>query len=156
MRILITGASGMLGSSLAVELSKKHKVFGTGNSHISIPVDYRIFDLSNDSYDELIEWCRPELIIHCAAITNGNFCQSNPFDAFNINGFSVRKLINATDEKVKFIYISTDSVFPSKLSFAKENDFTAPETIYGKSKELGEFFLLNSSRNFLIIRTIIL
>jgi hypothetical protein len=45
-RILVTGASGMLGSSLAIELSRSHNVFATGNSKMSFPVNYKIFDNS--------------------------------------------------------------------------------------------------------------
>lgn len=154
-RILVTGASGMLGSTLAITLSKKHKVFGTGNSSISLPIDYKVFDLKIDSYKEIIDWSNPDIIIHCAALTNGNFCQNNPLDAFNINGCATRKLLDATQDHVKIIYISTDAVFPSNLSMAKEIDHTSPENVYGKSKELGEFFLLNSQRDYLILRTTI-
>lgn len=154
-RILVTGASGMLGSSLANELSKNYKVFGTGSSKISLPIDYKVFDLRTDSYKKLIEWSNPEIIIHCAALTDGNYCENNFNDAFNINGFSVKKLIKYSNESVKIIYISTDAVFSSKLSMANENDCSEPENIYGKSKELGEFFLINSKRNFLILRTTI-
>lgn len=155
MRILVTGVSGMLGSSLAVELSKKHEVFGTGNSPIEIPVAYKTFNLSQDSYYELIQWSQPDMIVHCAALTNGNYCQNNPLDAFNINGYSLQKFMNATDDNVKIIYISTDAVFPSRLHLAKETDCSSPENVYGKSKELGEFFLLNSDRNYTIVRTTI-
>jgi len=156
MRILVTGASGMLGSTLAIELSKKYKVFGTGNSDISIPIDYRVFDLSNESYKELIDWSQPELIIHCAAITNGNYCQENSLKAIDVNGVSVHKLLNATNNNTKIIYISTDAVFPSSLHMAREVDFVLPENIYGKSKELGEFFLKTSEdRPYTIIRTTI-
>lgn len=156
MKILVTGASGMLGSTLAIELSRKHKVFGTGSSDISIPIDYRVFDLSNESYKDLIDWSQPELIIHCAAITNGNYCQGNPLKAFEINGVSVKKFLNATNNKTKIIYISTDAVFPSSIHLAKELDFVDPENVYGKSKELGEFFLNSSQdRNYTIIRTTI-
>lgn len=154
-RLLITGVSGMLGSSLAVELSKKHDVFGTGNSPMDIPVPYQSFDLSQDSYGDLIHWSKPDVIIHCAALTQGNHCQNNPLKAFNINGYSLQKFMNATDHSVKIIYISTDAVFPSRLHMAKETDCPSPESIYGKSKELGEFFLLNSERNFTIVRTTI-
>jgi dTDP-4-dehydrorhamnose reductase len=155
MRILVTGASGMLGASLAVELSRKHKVFGTGNSEMILPIDYKIFDLLKESYKELIEWSKPELIIHCAALTNGNFCQNNPLDAFNLNGCTTKKLMDASDDHVKIIYISTDAVFSSSLHMAKEVDCISPENIYGKSKELGEFFLVNSNRDYLILRTTI-
>lgn len=156
MRILVTGASGMLGSTLATGLSKKHKVFGTGSSDISLPINYRTFDLSNDSYKELIDWSQPELIIHCAAITNGNYCQQYPLKAFEINGVSIQKFLNATNKKVKIIYISTDAVFPSSIHLAKELDCVSPENVYGKSKELGEFFLKTSiDRSYTIIRTTI-
>lgn len=154
-RILVTGASGMLGSSLAIELSKSFNVYATGNSKISLPVNYKIFDLLNESYKELIDWSRPDLIIHCAAITNSVYCEENPMEAFYVNGWSIHKFLQDTKSSVKFIFISTDAVFLSSLHLAKEKDFTKPENIYGKSKELGEFFLLNSKRNYLIIRTTI-
>jgi dTDP-4-dehydrorhamnose reductase len=156
MNILITGASGMLGSALAKQLSKNHEIFATGNSDISLPFNYKPYDLIAEDYDELIKWSSPQLIIHCAALTNGNYCHNNPLEAFNVNGYSVRKLLDSTPEKVKIIYISTDAVFSSKLHLAKETDCTNPESVYGKSKEIGEFFLLNSERESLIIRTTIL
>ena len=156
MRILVTGASGMLGSTLAIELSRNHKVYGTGNSDITLPIDYRVFDLSNESYKELIDWSQPELIIHCAAITNGNYCQENCLKAIDVNGVSVHKILNATNTTTKIIYISSDAVFPSSLHMAKEVHSVFPENIYGKSKELGEFFLNSSQdRQYTIIRTTI-
>lgn len=155
MRILVTGASGMLGSSLAVELNKNHDVFATGRTQIDLPVNYKAFDLSVDAFKELIDWSDPDLIILCGALTNGNYCKEHIMEAFKVNGFSVKKFLDATNEKTRLIYISTDAVFPSELHLAKENDCTVPESIYGKSKELGEFFLLNSKRDYLIIRTTI-
>jgi dTDP-4-dehydrorhamnose reductase len=156
MRILITGASGMLGAALVKFFSNDFEVFGTGNSDFNeAPSNYKIFDLLNDSYDELIEWSNPDLIIHSGALTNGNFCDVNPSLAFDINGVSVKKILDATESRVKIIYISTDAVFPSSLHLAKEKDFVFPENIYGKSKEIGEFFLLNSDRNYTIVRTTI-
>lgn len=156
LNILITGASGMLGSTLAFNLKDKFNVFGTGNSDfINAKFNYLKFDLLSDDFNELIKWSQPDLIIHCAALTDVDYCQSNPWEALNVNAYSVKKLINATQDFVKFIFISTDAVFPFKLHMAKENDFRSPENIYGKSKELGEYFLLNSNREYLILRTTI-
>ena len=146
----------MLGSTLAKELSRKYKVYGTGNSEISPLIEYKRFDLLNDSYKELIAWSQPELIIHCAAITDVSFCQKNHLKSFKINGISVNKLLETTNNKTKIIYISTDAVFPSSVHLAKEHDCVCPENIYGKSKELGEFYLKTSvDRNYTIIRTTI-
>ena len=137
-------------------LSKKFTVFGTGISDYEpIDCEYKIFDLLNDNYDELINWSNPDLIIHSGALTNINYCKENPLEAFNINGLSVKKLIDASNDSVKIIYISTDAVFPSERHMAKEVDPVFPENIYGKSKELGEFFLLTSNRSYTIIRTTI-
>jgi dTDP-4-dehydrorhamnose reductase len=155
VRILVTGASGMLGSTLSIDLSKNHKVFATGNSNIFLPVQYKKFDLSSESYFELIEWAQPELIIHCAAITDGRYCNENIQEAFSINGFSTFKLLKYTDKSVKIIYISSDAVYRSGITMADENSCLGPESVYGKSKEMGEFFLKNSEREYLILRTTI-
>lgn len=146
----------MLGATLVEILSTEFNVFGTGFSDFNKKhINYMKFDLSNNSYEGLIVWSKPDIIIHCGAITNGNFCDQNPNSAFNVNGLSVKKLLDATTKKIKIIYISTDAVFPSKLHLAKEKDCVFPENIYGKSKELGEFFLLNSTIDYTIIRTTI-
>ncbi|MDC0296162.1 sugar nucleotide-binding protein [Akkermansiaceae bacterium] len=157
INILITGCSGMLGASLSICLSKYYRVYTTGRSEsVEGVINYKPFDLLKDCYKELIDWSQPELIIHCAALTNGNYCEKNPSEAFNINGISVNKFLNSTNKNVSIIYISTDAVFPSSLGFAKESDCVFPESVYGKSKELGEFFLKASlDRNYTIIRTTI-
>ncbi|WBX76166.1 sugar nucleotide-binding protein [Tenacibaculum ovolyticum] len=156
-RVLVTGASGMLGATLVKILSVDFQVFGTGSSMFKdAEFDYMKFNLTSFNYDELIAWSNPDIIIHSGALTNGNFCAENPNDAFDVNGVSVHKFLKATGKNVKIIYISTDAVFPSSLHLAKETDCVFPENVYGKSKELGEFFLKTSEeRNYTIIRTTI-
>jgi dTDP-4-dehydrorhamnose reductase len=67
----------------------------------------------------------------------------------------MNKFLRATNNSVKIIYISTDAVFNSSAHLANEKNCIEPQSIYGKSKELGEFFLLNSTRDYLILRTTI-
>ena len=154
--ILITGASGMLGSTLVGNLIDKYNIFATGREDFknNPALNFKSFDLRSTSFEPLFEWSTPDVIIHCGALTNGNYCNKNPKEAFEVNGFALKKLISECRNS-KIIYISTDAVFSSSLHKAKESDPVCPESIYGKSKELGEFFLLNSGKNFNIIRTTI-
>ena len=71
-----------------------------------------------------------------------------------VNGESVRKLIEVFP-KAKLIFISSDAVFPLDTHMAKEINITAPVTVYGKSKKLGEQYLLNMSENGCVVRTTI-
>jgi len=155
--VLITGASGMLGATLVNELKNDFNVFATGSSNFPEQYsNYKKFDLRSESYEELIEWADPDIILHGGALTNGNHCEQKPYDAFAINGISVRKFLEATNKNIKIIYISTDAVFPSSVHLAKEDDIVCPENVYGKSKELGEFFLnITEDRSYTIIRTTI-
>ena len=157
MRILITGASGMLGSTAAVELGKSYEVYATGNTTFeSVPFEnYQAFDLGSEDYTALLDWADPDVILHAAALTNGNFCQENPVTAFDLNGVTLDKFIRQSKDHVKIIYISTDAVFSSSSSLSLEDDCVSPENVYGKSKELGEFFLRNSAKNYCILRTTI-
>jgi len=157
LNVLITGASGMFGATLVNEYKNYFNVYATGNSNFKEQyINYKKFDLKSESYKELIEWSDPDIILHSGALTNGNYCEENPDDAFNINGMSVQKFLKATNNNVKIIYISTDAVFPSSIHMANEEHSVSPENVYGKSKELGEFFLHTSvNRNYTIIRTTI-
>ena len=157
LNVLITGASGMLGATLVNECKNNFNVYATGNSDFTEQyINYKKFDLKSESYKELIEWSDPDIIIHGGALTNGNYCEENSNDAFNINGISVQKFLKATNNDVKIIYISTDAVFPSYIHMANEEHCVSPENVYGKSKELGEFFLDTSvNRKYTIIRTTI-
>ena len=157
-RLLITGATGMLGATLTQRFQADYDVFATGSSDLNLGFikNFLKFDLASARIiQQLIDWSKPDVIIHCAALTNGNYCEQHPDEAFNINGISLNKFIKAVSDVTQIIYISTDAVFSNDTHFAIEKDGVDPNSVYGKSKEIGEFFLNNSNSNYTIIRTTI-
>lgn len=156
-KILITGTSGMLGATLVNLWNKKYHVYATAGSNFpnNPAVFFKEFDLKTKNYQSLFQWVKPDAIIHCAAITSHEYCQANLKQAMSVNGESVKKLIEVFPES-KLIFISTDAVFPINTHLASEKTKTAPPTIYGKSKELGEKYILDLTRNGYIIRTTII
>ena len=155
-KILITGASGMLGATLVRLWSKKYSVYGTArkdfpNNQAKI---FKEFNLETKDYRILYDWVKPDVIIHCGAITSHEYCQSNRKETMLVNGESVKKLLEVFP-KTKLIFISTDAVFPLDTHLANEKTKTAPTTVYGKSKELGEKYILSFAENSCIVRTTI-
>ena len=147
----------MLGSTLVKTYQSDYHVFATSLNERGLDYfkNYMSFDLNSENYTELLKWANPDVIIHCAALTNGNYCASNPEESFRINGLTLKKMADTQKINTHIIYISTDAVFPASLSEAKETDCVCPESVYGKSKELGEFFLVQSESDFTIVRTTI-
>ena len=146
----------MLGATLAKMWKDRFDVFSTAKENYAENTvkNFMPFDLLNKSYDTLMNWARPDVIIHCAAITNVDYCENHPEQALAVNAESV-KLFLKSDPEVKLIFISSDAVFPDGLHLATVNDKTAPENIYGKSKEAGEIAIQNSGKQHLVVRTTI-
>lgn len=156
-KVLITGATGMLGTIVADTLENKYDVFTTGNSNIGKKCfpKYKPFDLRGNSYAPLISWAEPDAIIHCAAITDVDYCEKHPSETLAVNGESVRKLLQDIGKR-RIIYISSDTVFPAGTHLAKETDEVKPVNMYGKSKALGERYLLEDKGPHIVVRTTII
>jgi len=157
VRILITGASGMLGATLASAWRDKYTVFATDHTNFNNNTvkNFKEFDLLSDSYEELINWSTPDVIIHCAAITNVDQCEEQPKQAVAVNAGSVKKLLQSINNNTKIIFISSEAVFSGVQHLASENDKTTPQTVYGESKVAAEKYLKEAGNSHLIIRTTI-
>ncbi len=153
MKVLITGSSGMLGSMLVEKFKDVYEVYSTNRSGINFSSIKKFlqFDLMNRSYTPLIDWADPDVIIHCAANTNLEFCENNIEDAMTINGHALGLLEKSN---AKIIYISSDAVFGDNL-VSNENDSPRPLNVYGRSKLLGEQQLQSNIHKHSIIRTTI-
>ena len=149
MRILITGATGQLGHDLLrlLETTKDYKVIATGRHDLDI-TDYA-------KVKGFISEARPDIIIHAAAFTAVDQCESQMDLAFKVNALGARNVASVSSHiGAKLVYISTDYVFDgAKKGPYREFDTPNPLNIYGQSKLLGEQFVKEQTSRFFIIRT---
>lgn len=151
--ILVTGATGFIGSYLCEALLQKgHAVFGLSNStdtqKIKHLIDQKEFHfLKGDILDlaglnKIIKENKIEVIFHLAALLLSEKALDNPFLLFDINARGTLNLLNAAyQNKVdRFIYSSTMSVYsePPQYLPVDEEHPTKPSTVYGVSKLEGE------------------
>ncbi len=159
MRILITGACGMLGRDLVEALSKEHEVVGLDAKGSQLTVHglrFIVCDITDrKKINKAICDARPEIVIHAAAYTYVDGCEKNPDLAYKVNGTGTQNVALACKEyKAVMAYISTDFVFDGeKREPYLENDKPNPLSIYGKSKLEGERHISSLLDKYFIIRT---
>ena len=146
----------MLGATIVKKWCNRFEVFATDKDNFTNnPVkNFMNFDLVSESYDALMNWAKPDVIIHCAAITNVDYCEDNPEQAMAVNAESVNKFLKYGSD-ARLIFISSDAVFPDRIHMATEKDQTSPENVYGKTKEMGEKYIKDASGDHIAIRTTI-
>jgi len=145
VKILITGAKGMLGRTLVEKL----------NNFELIPTDLPETDITDSkTFDSIISKHRPDVVIHCAAMTAVNNCESQIDLAYKINAIGSANVAAACNRYgSRLIAFSTDYVFDGeKDSPYNEFDSTNPKNIYGKSKCMGEELIKNHCPNHVIAR----
>lgn len=154
--MLITGVSGLLGNNLAYYFKDRYDVVGWYCSHkISIEgIHTRRVDItSEDSLEPIVAEYDPDVVLHCASLTDVDFCENHKELARLINSVGTQRLINAcNDSKVKFVYISTDAVHDGSTGNFKETDHVNPRNYYGVTKYEGEQ-AVSEKENSLILRT---
>ena len=156
MKVLISGASGLLGSKIA-ELAEEegNQVFSGYFSQEPIFGQPIRLDLKNkQSISETITDIKPDTIIHSAALTNVDECEKNKKLAEEINVVGTKSIAEAAKKNNAYLsYISTDYVFDGLKGMYKEEDKTNPVNFYGQSKLNGEKVLEEINEEFLIART---
>ena len=161
MRVLVTGATGMLGTSVMRHfLGHGHEVHGLSRGNrMRAPFEgeHRVQSDITDKkeMDRLMKSIRPNVVIHTAALSDVDFCEENSKEAHRVNGEGTRILAEASErEGAHFCYISTDYVFDGeKRDPYREEDPCRPVNAYGASKWEGERHTQAICRRFFIVRT---
>jgi dTDP-4-dehydrorhamnose reductase len=165
MKVLITGANGLLGQHLVKLLieSTNYMITATGKGVSRLPFNatnqfnYVSLDITNGvEVAAFIARDRPDIIIHTAAITQVDECEQNPIHCWNTNVTATRFLLGAAEiTGAAFIYISTDFIFDGIAGPYLESDLPGPVNYYGSSKLGAEKSVMEAKLPWCIIRTVL-
>ncbi len=156
MRVLITGVGGLLGAHLASAFGNTHEVMGIDRnpSWGKLPIRSSCGDLTDSKFlDRVMGDFAPELLIHCAAITDVDACEKNDRMAYAVNADATETLAKRLNPHARFVYISTDAVLHGDTPWATEESIPVPRTVYGLSKRKGEQAVEQCVKNHLIVRS---
>jgi dTDP-4-dehydrorhamnose reductase len=141
--LIVTGASGLLGASLvSFAANLGLSVVGLCHHHMikiaGVPV-YNADLTDRIATRAVIGHFKPSTIVHCAAVTNVDWCESHPKETEEVNVQATSFMAEMAAELGSgFVYISTDSVFDGKRGNYSERDAPAPLNVYAQSKLRGE------------------
>ena len=133
MKVLVTGANGQLGHELVrATIAAGHEVVATSHETLDIT--------DKAAVEAAIAEARPDVVIHAAAWTAVDACESDPDKALLVNGTATKFIADAAHAVgAHVVYISTDYVFDgNKTSAYDEGDTPNPQSVYGSSKLAGE------------------
>lgn len=162
MKVLITGANGLLGQHLIkILLEKNYEVFATGRGAPRISFEeykgyaYHEMDIADgNSVSRTMSELKPAVVIHAAAMTQVDDCELNPqqCERINVQG-TANVLMEAEQFASHFIYISTDFVFDGEKGNYTEEDDLKPISYYGFTKMQAEGIVQTSDIPWSIVRT---
>jgi len=148
MKVLITGAAGLVGSATsAVCNSAGDDVVSLTRSDLDITNEDRVRQVVGDE--------NPDVLINCAAFTDVDGCETNIETCYEVNEKAVGYLASASQAvDCTFLTISTDYVFDGKKSgFYSESDEPSPISVYGKAKLAGERLALSKNPKSIVVRS---
>ena len=149
MKLLVTGANGMLATEVKEKFEKENEIISTDVAELDITDEKAVMDYVMNA--------KPEYIIKCAAYTAVDKAEDNYELADRINGDGPTNLAKAAKAAgAKLVHISTDYVFGGNLDISKdykEDDAKAPVTAYGKTKLHGEEGIVENIDEYYIFRT---
>jgi dTDP-4-dehydrorhamnose reductase len=156
MRILITGASGLLGLNTALELADQHTVFGQVNSNAIQTEAFTVLQadlLEPGAVERLLDQTQPDWVIHCAALANLEACENDPALARELNTEVPRKLAEQCRQGgARLLHVSTDAVFDGQTGGYTEGDQPNPLGIYAQTKYQGELAVTTANSTAIVAR----
>lgn len=163
LRVLITGANGLLGQALTDRLTSdpQYQLLATGRDdqtlHPSSPAYHTLDITDGDRVHELLTQFEPDVVVNCAAMTQVDGCEQQQEACRAVNTEAVRTMAAACQQlDIHLIQISTDFVFDGQSGPYKEDGAPNPVNFYGASKLEAEQAIQESGgNNWAIARTVL-
>jgi dTDP-4-dehydrorhamnose reductase len=179
MRILITGASGLVGLNLALEAAQRgllagkggaaankqpyqensaeeHQVFGVVNSHGLQTGAFQVIQadlLAAGQVEKLLDEIQPDWVINCAAYAIVDACEANPDLAYRLNTeFPAKLAAHVARGGARLVHLSTDAVFDGQRGDYTEQDLPNPQGVYARTKLDGERAVAEADPHAIIAR----
>jgi dTDP-4-dehydrorhamnose reductase len=154
VKILVTGAGGLLGSEVASLASGKHEVYAAFDHHPPIrgtPVKLDL--LETEQIAAVVAEIKPDSVVHAAAMTDVDKCERERELAEKVNHEATRTLSESAKKVgAYFLYVSTDYVFDGERGMYREEAHANPISVYGLSKLRGEQSVQASGAEYCIAR----
>lgn len=156
MKFLVTGSAGLVGHQVTKDLTTENNTvyscYHKSKPEFGIPT---YLDLTNtDKIEDTVKQTNPDAIIHLAALTDVDLCETEKDLAMTINANATETLAKqAAKNGAFFVYVSTDYIFDGTKEMKKETDKPNPIGVYGKTKLEGENKVQNLASSWCIART---
>jgi dTDP-4-dehydrorhamnose reductase len=162
MKILVTGANGLLGQKLCelLESDKDIELIATAARPLTVPLSRGQFyemDITDQlAVDSTVSKTAPDVVINTAAMTQVDHCEIQREACWNANVTALEYLVNAcSNVGAHLVHVSTDFIFDGTRELLDENEEPKPVNFYGESKLAGERVVQNSQIQWSILRTVL-
>ena len=151
-KIYIAGAGGMLGEAFYKQFKDDYEIKCTDkdvNENWLSFLDFRDFE----AYKKEVEDFTPDYLFHIGAYTDLEFCEENVDDTYATNTLAVENAVYLANQlNIPLLYISTAGIFDGKQDLYDDWDIPNPLGTYARSKYMGERFVCENAKRFLVCR----
>lgn len=151
-KIYIAGAGGMLGEAFYKVFGEDYELKCTDKDVNESWIEYLNFS-DYPKYLKDVQKFQPDYLFHLGANTSLEYCEQNPDETYLYNTISVENAVYISNKlNIPLLYISTAGIFDGKKVSYDDWDSPNPLGVYGRSKYLGEKFVLENAKSYLVCR----
>jgi dTDP-4-dehydrorhamnose reductase len=156
-RLMVTGGSGFVAGSVIRAAAETWEVHAVSRSDASITMDHlvwhRCMEMDEDGLHHMFHEIDPAAVIHTAAIADIDYCESNQEVAKHLNTDLARAVADlCEDHGIRFVHLSTDTVFDGERGLYTESDPVKPVNFYGRTKVMAEEAVQDVGGRFVVAR----